>query len=247
MRNKVVIAGLTAAGKTTHTRILARELGYPAIHVTAFLMEAVGVVDTADVWRQRMREVESLRAGGIADDVVDRRMLDVCARPGPLVIDAWALPWYGPQELVRIWIGSDRLSRTWKCAVSAMPTVTSEVEASALLDEKDGHSRVRFLDRYGFDLYQDRSVFDFVLDNSHLIDSPTRDSSDAGIAAFAPVVSAVARAGLNGDLGPVRELMETGTPDQIACLARIGSRPRGWSGYSDLPPLPRPVIPSRGL
>jgi cytidylate kinase len=228
----VVLSGLTAAGKTTHTRRLAAELGWPSLHATEILLGEIDPGASSDSeWFTRLAEIESMRDGGQIDDRVDELILARIRTSSALVVDSWALPWYGPKDLINIWIGSDRLSRAWKCQVSRLPlTDFSSEQCAALIDDKDQASRERFLYRYGFDLFSNRTPFDFVLDNSHLITAPTRASSDNGIARFGAVISACAQLMVGGDTAGFMSVMESQDRDLRSCIVRIGPRPRRLLG-----------------
>ncbi|RKR87278.1 cytidylate kinase [Micromonospora pisi] len=246
---RIIISGLTAAGKTTHTALLADELRYDRLHITDLLLQELdgGQGSSVGVWFHRMAEIESLRDGGDADDRVDNILRESMLRHDDLVVDAWALPWYSSGEAIRIWIGSDRLSRAWKCAVSSPAERSmSQVECVRLIDEKDDLSRRRFLGRYGFDLYSDRSPFDFVLDNSHLIAEPSRSSADLGISRFHKVVVACAQAAMSGCFDPLQKILDDPDPALGACLVGLGATYADlWAG--DLTSASRCIVPSRHL
>ncbi|PZG15242.1 cytidylate kinase [Micromonospora craterilacus] len=246
---RVILSGLTAAGKTTHAALLAKHLGHESIHITDLLLSELGggFGSSEGVWFHRMAEIESLRDGGDVDDRVDRILSDVVRNRDGVVVDAWALPWYFTEPAIRIWIGSDRLSRSWKCAVSSPAEVAlGPTGCAKLVDEKDRLTRQRFLRRYDFDIFSDRDVFDFVLDNSHLIDAPTRASADVGIDKFHRVLVACVEAGSSGDPGPLRALVNNADPDLRSSVVRVGG-PCGarWRGRDQ--DHCRPVVPSRAI
>ncbi|WP_148272331.1 hypothetical protein [Micromonospora maris] len=194
-----------------------------------------------------MAEIESLRDGGDADDRVDRILADTMRNRDGVVVDAWALPWYCREPAIRIWIGSDRISRSWKCAVSSPAEVAlGPTGCARLVDEKDWLTRQRFLSRYGFDIFADRDVFDFVLDNSHLIDAPTRASADAGINKFHRVLTACVEAGISGDPEPLRALVNDADPALRSCVVRVGG-PCGARWRSRDQKNCAPMVPSRAI
>lgn len=245
----IVLSGLTAAGKTTHAALLASALGVDALHATDILVRELAADERSvgDVWFRRMRELESLRDHSDVDDRVDAELtaLVAAARGGP-VVDSWAFPWYWKGEALRIWMGSDRLSRAWKCSVSARPAKNlSTEECAALIDEKDEASRERFLERYGFDLYTDRTVFDFVLDNSHLICAPTSEASRRGIRDFHTVLSACVESGTSGESEPLRRTL---TDERLGpCVVGIGERLAAEWGWGPEETRTKPVLAARRL
>ena len=245
--NKVAISGLSAAGKTTHTYLLARALGFETVHFTDVLLEILGIPGTpfGQVWLHRLHEIEAMRDGGGADADADELIVNRMVTEEGLVVDSILSPWLGPDDAVRIWIGSDRLSRSWKCIVSSLPDYEIDtVRAVNLLDEKDGLMRSRFLRDRGIDCYTDRSPFDFVLDNSHVISAPTRAASHRGIEIFHEVLLACALAGLTGDWSRLQRLLAT-EPACAGCIVSIGSRMRRSSDLTanlySLGPAPLPT------
>ncbi|KPM50382.1 hypothetical protein ACG83_40325 [Frankia sp. R43] len=195
----IAFAGLTAAGKTTHARLLASELGYGYVSATEVLLEILGMPVTAErAWLERYDEVQTARAGDAADEELDRRLLELAAGRRHTVFDTWALAWLAPGPLVRVWIESDPASRARKCLVSQTHTRRSLAECHALVREKDSHTRDSFARRHRFDLHVDHDHFDILLCNSHLIPTADRESADRGIAAFAPIVHGAIAALLEG-------------------------------------------------
>jgi cytidylate kinase len=199
----VSFSGLTAAGKTTHSAILAEQLGYRLVSAGDLMVRAARIDEpTAGVWFRRMDTLEAERRSNDVDGAVDAELRDA-ARGGRTVFDAVAMPWLGVDDLIRVWIESDRLSRSWKCYVSQEPEPSLDlVECAHLMDRKDDFTRSMFADRYRADVVADRTRFDAILNNTHLIEEPTRDAARAGIAAFAVVVEQVIAflAGARNDL-----------------------------------------------
>src|SRR3954452_3663938 len=115
----VAFAGLTAAGKTTHARLLAEALGYDYVCATDIVLEILGMESSSrGVWFERFDEIRSARAGDGVDAELDRRLEEMAATRRSTVFDTWALAWLSPSPLVRIWIESDLASRARKCLVS---------------------------------------------------------------------------------------------------------------------------------
>jgi cytidylate kinase len=193
LHRNIVIGGLTAAGKTTHAKILAAETGYTYVSGTGTLARLLGVPVPEDppYWPDIAAEVAKRRSDDV-DRALEEELLDKAASSNRQVFDVWALPWTSRDpRLIRLWIESTLESRAWKCQVSqgARPSMTME-QCRAYVKEKDDANRDLFRRTLGFDLYAEREVFNVALDNSALIGAPTRAAADAGIRAFAPVVRA---------------------------------------------------------
>jgi cytidylate kinase len=228
-RLNVAFAGLTAAGKTTHARLVAAQLGYEYISATDLMLRLVGLdsVPSAGVWFTHFEQLERARADDRIDDELERQLTDLASTRQGIVFDTWALPWISDVEMVRVWIESDHRSRSWKCFVSQGAEPRLDVAAcSRLVEAKDRTTRRRFLRRHDFDLFTDRRLFDAVLDNTRLITAPTWSAAQAGINRFAPYVSAAVLVRLSHDrtaLGGLR----SGDPGEYA---RIVRRARGEPG-----------------
>jgi cytidylate kinase len=201
----IAFAGLTAAGKTTHARRLASDLGYNYVSATDILFEILRIPQGAHPWFTQMDAISAARADDAVDDKLEARLVDLARTRDRTVFDSWALAWICPAPMVRIWIESDLPSRTRKCLVSLGDEPRPLDECETVLCAKDGHNRAMFLRRHDFDLFTDRERYHAVLCNSHLIPGATEDEARRGIEKFAPVVrdAALAVMGTGGD-GPAR-------------------------------------------
>lgn len=195
----IAFAGLTAAGKTTHARLLAAQLGYEYVSATDILLEILGHSGPREsVWFTHFEEIEKARDGWAADIELEHRLIELCRTRERTVFDTWALAWIGPDPLLRVWIESDLPSRTRKCYVSQEVSDLSLKQCGELVREKDESTRVNFIERHGFDLRADRGRYDLILDNSDLIPEPTRECADLGISKFSPVILDAVRSKLDG-------------------------------------------------
>src|SRR5580693_7711268 len=203
----IAFAGLTAAGKTTHARRLAADLGYRYVSATDILLEILQVRDrSAHLWFTQLDAITAAREGDAVDDELEARLISLARSSDRTVFDSWALAWISPSPMVRIWIESDLPSRTRKCLVSLGGQPRPLAECEALLRAKDDHNRAMFLRRHGFDLFTDRERYHAVLCNSHLIPAATGPESRRGIEEFAPVVRDTALAIVSADTGGIAEL-----------------------------------------
>ena len=203
----VTLGGLTAAGKTTHGKLLAVELGFSYVSSTEILLRLTGVPWEDGIWSKRYEELMEARLRGEVDELLDRTLLDLAESEDHCVFDSWILGWISPTPILRIWIESDFDSRIRKCFVSHGGQVSTD-ECADLVRRKDAESRVIFQRRHNFDIFTARSRYDVILDNTHLIPQASRQCSDRGISVFSGVMSAVVeRLASNHSDGELLELM----------------------------------------
>ena len=169
---RILVSGLTAAGKSTHCRLLAAHYEVPYISmrsIMATVLREQGLPGAEDEeWSPSVDEARAPRTE--VDREADRRMLQRIHH-GPGVFDAWALPWlYRKPDAVRVWIAADLPSRMQRCRVSAAARDRSMPDdPAALLRAKDKFSRARFRSLYGFDLQPSPEVFDLIAENSGVL------------------------------------------------------------------------------
>ena len=223
-RTNIAISGLTAAGKTTHSQLLAERLGFEYVSATRVMLDLAGLEDRdpAGLW---FRSSQSAKALLTDDDITARlteRLTEMASSSSSTIFDTWGLPWFYDGALIRIFIESDRRSRSWKCFVSQGGTGRLSVpECLDLIRDKDQSTRDVFMRVHGFDIFADRARFDAVLDNSHLLSEPSAKAAARGIAAFDEVVVAVVDALTHESLSGLDAL-------DGRCLRYV-------RGYDDLP------------
>lgn len=219
--SNIAFAGLTAAGKTTHAKRLAAELGYGYVSATEILLELLGIDEPSDqVWFSRLDEIQAARGGDVIDIELEERLMALARTCTRTVFDTWALAWIGDSPMGRIWIDSDLESRVRKCVVSQGTKRVGSDECRVLIEEKDGFNRAVFRRRHGFDLFKDRHRYDVILCNSHLIPEATTAAAAAGIESFAPVVYAAATAIMKSDESNFDALQER-YPREILRIAPV--------------------------
>ena len=77
----IALAGLTAAGKTTHARRLASDLGYEYVSATDILLEILHVPDpVSDLWFTQLDAITAARDGGAVDAELEARLIDLAGR-----------------------------------------------------------------------------------------------------------------------------------------------------------------------
>jgi len=190
LRPNIAFAGLTAAGKTTHTRLLAGQLGYEVVSATAILLDMLGVrANVEKIWFTDYERIQKAREDDRIDIELERRVREVAQSQDGLILDTWAMAYIYEGPLIRLWIESDEDSRMRKCYVSQGQEKSLNLSACRqLIHEKDTSVRSQFVRRLHFDLFTDMSRYDAILNNTALIPEPTDQCSRTGIRTFAPVV-----------------------------------------------------------
>jgi cytidylate kinase len=190
----IATAGLTAAGKTTHGKLLAAALGYEYVSATQLFLKHLKM--TAEkpegLWFRAFDEIEKARADDSVDDAVESELRQLASERSHTVFDTWALPWITDLPMLRIWFESDVESRNRKSYVSQF---FSGIDRKLTLDEclphisaKDDTTRERFLRRHKFDLFSDHECFDIRVTNSSLIPDPSVQCARAGIRTLSSVL-----------------------------------------------------------
>lgn len=196
---KIFVSGLTAAGKTTHTQLLASE--YNLQYVSAFdvLLKRANI-DVRDVpkdfWvSSASASLRSLRAKDQSiDKWVDQQMISAASTLDDVIFDSWGLPWLSSEPGLRIWIESSITSRWWKAIISQ--GINSNINPDTTLSEmnsKDIFTRNYFLQNYGFDLFGKHDDFDYVIDITDFIASPTAEASYRSIENAQNILSSIVK------------------------------------------------------
>lgn len=200
---RVVLSGRTAAGKSTHGRLLARDLKMPYVSATQILARLVAERTGSRLEQRWQPSLDRARgADGSIDDDLDAELTCLFSGSSEGVFDACLLPWVAPNvQAVRVWLESDFPSRLRKCVVSHWDEQIGWREAQERVTGKDAFTKTRLAQSCGAAYGPDAARFEVVISNSDLIPEATPGAAQAGIAAFHPVLLATVKfaAGMTRD------------------------------------------------
>ncbi len=163
------ISGMAGSGKSTLAKRIARKYklsylsGGDALKTLA--MEA-GFKPTDRGWwesEEGLRFLKKRREDLSFDKRADEKLLE-WAMQGDVVLDSWAQAWLLKQGL-KVWLEASTEERAKRIAERDRITFN---QASNALKEKDGMTQMIYKELYGFDLGEDFSPFDVVLDVTQL-------------------------------------------------------------------------------
>ena len=232
VRPAIAFAGLTAAGKTTHAKILAEELGYGYISATDIILDILQIKETTPdrVWFSDYDKVEQAREGDEVDIELETRITYITDKQDGLVLDTWAMAWIysGVMPMVRLWIESDENSRTRKCYVSQGKNKMLDMDGCRkLINKKDIDTRIKFQRRLGFDIFTDRERYDIIFNNTMLIPEATEDVAQKGIQVFRRAVLVSVQYCIHNILDtnydPNNELAHSIIEESDGMITRIGN------------------------
>lgn len=99
---KIVVSGLTAAGKTTLCRKLSSAFALPFFSASEVLRRFLG--SSEKYWSPAL---DRARDNLEFEKRIDGQILDVLRSRDKGVFDAWGLPWFSKDSAIKIWIESD--------------------------------------------------------------------------------------------------------------------------------------------
>ena len=171
-KEKVVICvcGMTGCGKSTVAKRLAEKYGLTYFSggnaLKALALEA-GYKPTEKGWwiteeglgfhRKRAKDLQF-------DQKVDKKLMALASQ-GNVVIDSWTMPWLLKNSCFKIWLEASPEERAKR--LMKRDNVNFE-KALNILKEKDGESKIIYKKSYGFNLGEDFTPFNVIVDTNEL-------------------------------------------------------------------------------
>lgn len=165
----ICVAGLTACGKSTVARRLAKKYELNYVSGGTVLKELAikaGYRAKDKGWwetREGMRFLEERLRVSKFDKQIDANLLEL-AEQGNVVLDSWTMPWLSRKGF-KIWLEVSTEERAKRLA--NRDGINMKKAAQAIKD-KDGKTKLIYEHLYGFKLGEDYSPFDLILDSEQL-------------------------------------------------------------------------------
>jgi cytidylate kinase len=165
----VCISGLTAAGKTTHSHLLAGEFGLTYVSGSQIQLNFMGVspIQARDFWI-----TDKAKSFWDQDGFnrIDTELLRLEQLSEGYIFDTSTMPWRHRKPALCIWLESDLKSRALKSIVShrGRSTFLPDEYKSRIVD-KDNSTKTIYNSLWGIEIGNDLSCFDLILDISSLI------------------------------------------------------------------------------
>jgi len=165
----ICISGLAGTGKSTLAKKLAEKYGlkyYSGGDALKELAKEEGYDTSSHGWWESpvgLNFLQTRLKDPKFDKAVDDKLLEY-AKQGNVLLDSWTMPWLLKGGF-KIWLDASFERRAAR--VAERDNLTYE-EAVKVLEEKEGRTRAIYKALYGFELGEDLSPFDFILDTDNL-------------------------------------------------------------------------------
>lgn len=165
----ICVAGLTACGKSTVARRLAKKYELNYVSGGTVLKELAikaGYRAKDKGWwetREGMRFLEERLRVSKFDKQIDANLLEL-AEQGNVVLDSWTMPWLSRKGF-KIWL---EVSTEERAKRLANRDGINMKKAAQVIKDKDGKTKLIYEHLYGFKLGEDYSPFDLILDSEQL-------------------------------------------------------------------------------
>jgi cytidylate kinase len=165
----IIISGMSAVGKSTVARVLAREYGlkyYCGGDALKELASKRSFEPKGDDWwdtSEGMRFLEERRLNPEFDRLIDKQLADT-VKKGDVVISSYPIPWL-VKDGVKIWLKASPETRAKRMA--GRDKIPYE-RALEIVKRRDIENAQLYRSLYGINFGEDLSVFDFVIGTDHL-------------------------------------------------------------------------------
>jgi len=161
MKTVIIIAGLAGSGKSTLAKQIARTFALRYVS-GGYLFEKVK--EDPAWWETHGAEYNKNREKDPSADLAVDEMIKREAEKGDVVIDSKTAPWL-IKEGFKIWLDADLDTRAKR--VSQRSNISVD-EAKTRIRNRDEFDRQLYLKLYGFDIFKDKTPFNFVISTDFL-------------------------------------------------------------------------------
>lgn len=171
-KQKIVIcvAGMTGCGKSTLAKRLAKKYGLKYLSggsMLKTLAKKMGYKPDKRGWwesEEGMKFLQQRTKNPEFDKKVDKELMK-WAKRGNVVFDSWTMSWLLKKSAFKVWLEVTPEERARRLARRDHISVE---EALKVLKEKDAKTKSIYKDLYGFNLGEDLSPFNLILNTTEL-------------------------------------------------------------------------------
>jgi CMP/dCMP kinase len=165
----ICICGMAGTGKSTLAKKIAQKYGlryFSGGDALRALAAEKGYNSSANGWWESpegLKFLEQRKANSEFDKIADQKLLQY-ASEGNVLLDSWTMPWL-LQGGFKIWLTASVEKQSERIAKRDHMTSTQALEA---LKEKEANTKAIYKQLYGFNLGEDFSPFNLILDTDNL-------------------------------------------------------------------------------
>ena len=166
----ICVAGMTGCGKSTLAKRLAKKYGLKYLSGGSMLKALAAKMGyklgERGWWESEagMKFLQQRTKIHKFDKRVDEELMEWAKREN-IVFDSWTMPWLLKENAFKVWLEVSPEERTRRLARRDRISVE---EALNVLKEKDAKTKSIYKSLYGFDLGEDLSPFNLILDTTEL-------------------------------------------------------------------------------
>lgn len=169
-RAVICVAGMTGCGKSTVAKRLAEKYRLRYLsggRMLKAIAVKMGYKSRKKGWwetEEGMKFLQKRANDHRFDKRVDEELM-AWAKRGNVVFDSWTMPWLLKENAFKVWLEASPNERAKRLARRDHITIE---EALSVLKEKDANTKSIYKSLYGFNLGEDLSPFDLILDTNNL-------------------------------------------------------------------------------